>query len=79
MWEDLIRWEVLIPVVGGKEEVEWGSGGGKEELSVRMVRVDVALEEVGWGVKEKFAGTGDGAEVVGKGVGEVLGRWCREE
>ena len=80
-WEDLVRWEVLVPVVGGGREaqVEWGSaGGGREELSVRMVRVDVALEEVGWGVREKFQGKGDG-EVVGKGVGDVLGRWCREE
>lgn len=65
-------------MVGGREEVEWGGGGGREELSVRMVRVDVALEEVGWGLREKFAGTGDG-EAVGRGVGEVLGRWCREE
>ena len=77
-WEELIRWEVVLPVVGGKEEVE-GAGGGKEELSVRMVRVDVSLEEVAWGVKEKYAGAGDGEEVAGKGVGEVLGRWCREE
>ncbi len=66
-----------MPVMGGKEDVECGGGGGREELSVRMVRVDVALEEVGWAVKEKFSGDGDG--VVGKGVGDVLSRWCREE
>ena len=33
-------------------------GGGREELSVRMVRVDVALEEVGWGVEGEVCGYG---------------------
>lgn len=65
--------------------VEGDGLGGREELSVRMVRVDVSLEEVAWGVREKFgevgaAGAGSGSVTgIAKGVGEVLWRWCREE
>ena len=58
--------------VGGNEGL-----GGKEELAVRMVRVAFSLEEVAWGVREKFSSRefSEG----GRGLGDVLGRWCREE
>lgn len=62
-WEDLVKWGVVAPVVKGK-----GDEGG-EGAETRMVRVEVALEEVGWAVKGKWEG---------KGVGEVIGRWCKE-
>jgi origin recognition complex subunit 4 len=70
-WEDLASWGLLLPVHGRGD----GEGlGGREEVGVRMVRVDVGLDEVAWGVKEKFAEEGGG-----KGVAELLGRWCKEE
>ena len=63
-WEDLVRWGLLVPVVKGK-----GDGEGGEGCETRMMRVEVALEEVGWAVKAKWEG---------RCVGEVIGRWCRE-
>ena len=62
-WEDLVKWGVVVPVMKGK------SDEGGEGAETRMVRVDVALEEVGWAVKGKWEG---------RGVGEVIGRWCKE-
>jgi hypothetical protein len=72
-WEDLASWGLLLAVHGrGGND---GEGlGGREEVGVRMVRVDVGLEEIALGVKEKF-----GEEGGGKGVAELLGRWCKEE
>lgn len=78
VWEDLMNWELILPVVGGREGVDF-EGGGKEEISVRMVRVDVTLEEIAWGVKSRFSAGAGNEEGIGRGVGEVLGRWCREE
>ena len=60
-----------MPVVGDKGDE--GASGGQEET--RMWRCEVGLEDVEWGVKEKFGGNGSGK---GGGVGEVLLRWCRE-
>ena len=68
-WDDLVGWGLLVPVVGRCEE----GGIGGVEGETRMFRGDVGLEEVAWGVRCKFEGE------EGRGVGEVLGRWCREE
>jgi len=57
-------WEEL-----GEWEVIVPVGGLNEK---EMWRVDVTLEEVAWAVREKFGGAG------ASGVGDVLGKWCRE-
>ena len=67
-------WEILVPVSKTQDGKEDGGSGGQG--SSRWYRVEVTLEEVAWGVKEKF---GLGAGGGGVGTGEVLGRWCREE
>ncbi len=45
----------------------WLGKRGDEGVETRMWRVDVSLEEVGASL-----------ESVGKGVGDVLGKWCKE-
>jgi hypothetical protein len=76
-WEDLAQWGLLLPVTGrGGNAGDVEGLGGKEEVGVRMVRIDVSLDEVAWGVREKF---GVGEEGGGKGVAQLLGRWCKEE
>lgn len=61
-WEDLGRWGVVTPVVGGRDD-DGGDGDGRE---TRMWRCEVTLEDLRWGVLE------------GGGEGGVLERWCRE-
>jgi len=68
-WEDLGHWEVIVPVTG--LGVGPGEDGASENADSRMWRVDVSLDEVAWAVKEKLGS-------VGVGVGEQLGKWCRE-
>ncbi|KIX02376.1 uncharacterized protein Z518_08317 [Rhinocladiella mackenziei CBS 650.93] len=72
-WEELARWEVIVPVsrlggsgVAGKFGDEALGGDG---MGTRLFRVDVTLDEVAWAVKEKLG-------VVG--AGEVLAKWCKE-
>ncbi|KAJ9625191.1 origin recognition complex subunit 4 [Knufia peltigerae] len=73
-WEDLARWEVLVPASGV------GGGGGTsragddglvagEGVGTKIFRVDVTLDEIAWAVKERAGGTG---------VGDVLVKWCSD-
>lgn len=72
-WEELVQWELLVPVsglgggnIGGKLGDE---GLGGDGVATRMFRVDVTLDEVAWAVKAKSGHVG---------TGEVLEKWCKE-
>lgn len=71
-WEELGLWGLIVPVAGGRDEDGWG---GEAEES-RMWRCELALEDISWGLNEKFKG--DGHSGVGGGASEVLTKWCRE-
>ena len=65
-----------MPVVGGAREDESAfGGGGAEAEETRMWKSELTLEDVLWGIKQKFEGDGS---VGGGGAGEVLTRWCKE-
>ncbi|KIV84790.1 hypothetical protein PV11_00548 [Exophiala sideris] len=72
-WEDLAQWEMIVPVSraavagGGSKFSEHTLGG--DSVGVRMFRVDVALDEIAWAVRERLGGVG---------AGEVLSKWCNE-
>lgn len=71
-WEQLGSEALIVPVTGGRDEE--GNSGGAEMEETRMWRSEVGLEDIVWGVKEKF----DMNNQSGGGVGEVLARWCKE-
>ncbi|KAL9095282.1 MAG: hypothetical protein Q9165_002538 [Trypethelium subeluteriae] len=66
LWEELVGYGLLVPVLGGGG-AGGGGGGLVGEMRVRdaaeMVRCDVGLEEIGMAVPE---------------MGSVLLRWCKE-
>ncbi|EXJ90556.1 hypothetical protein A1O1_03659 [Capronia coronata CBS 617.96] len=72
-WEELIQWELLVPLSGLSGGVPGGrlgdEGLGGDGVAARMFRVDVTLDEVAWAVKEKLGNVG---------IGEVLEKWCKE-
>ncbi|EXJ81012.1 hypothetical protein A1O3_07300 [Capronia epimyces CBS 606.96] len=72
-WEELVQWELLVPVSGlggGASGGRLGDEGlGGDGVATRMFRVDVTLDEVAWAVKEKLGHVG---------TGEVLEKWCKE-
>lgn len=71
-WEELGLWSLIVPVSGGRDDDGWG---GEAEES-RMWRCELTLEDMLWGMNEKFKG--ERGSAVGAGAGEVLSKWCRE-
>ena len=72
-WEDLAQWEMIVPVsrsgvAGGGSKFGEDTFGG-DGIGVRMFRVDVALDEIAWAVRERLGAVG---------AGEVLTKWCNE-
>ncbi|KAI1618636.1 origin recognition complex subunit 4 [Exophiala viscosa] len=72
-WEDLAQWEMIVPVsrsvaAGGGSKFGEDTLGG-DSIGVRMFRVDVALDEIAWAVRERLGAAG---------AGEVLTKWCNE-
>lgn len=97
-WEDLRVWEVLIPAAAaasgggggfgksGERRLGWGAGPASSGMEDKLWRVDVTLEEVGWGLKVKTerdkarggGGVGEGTGLAGGAMGELVRKWCRE-
>lgn len=72
-WEDLAHWEMIVPVSSAGFAGAGNKFGedilGGDSIGVRMFRVDLALDEIAWAVREKLGAVG---------AGEVLAKWCNE-
>lgn len=60
----------MVPAAGGSVAAGDEGVGAGHEVDSRMSRCDVILEEVLWGVREKWK--------EGEDAGIVLGKWCTE-